>query len=236
MNKTIIVTGAGRGLGYSIVVRHLEMKDYVYAYDYSLTDELKKLTEGSDLLKINQCDISSTESVTEAIQEVLKTGSQIDILYNVAGVFRFDDKVGLAETDLDLCASMYNINAVGALRVVKAALPLLRSESLVINISSEAGSIGACWREKEYSYCMSKAALNMGAKIMSNEFSKKSIRILNLHPGWMRTAMGGSRALASSDSISPQESAMHIVNIALDIDNIPEDQLYMQYTREPMPW
>lgn len=236
MNKTIIVTGAGRGLGYSIVMRHLEMKDYVYAYDYNLTDELKKLAEGSGLLKIDYCDISSTKSVTDATQEVLKNGKQVDIIYNVAGAFRFEDKVGLAETDLDLCASMYNINAVGALRVVKAALPLLQSGSLVINISSEAGSIGACWREKEYSYCMSKAALNMGAKIMSNEFKKKSVRILNLHPGWMRTAMGGPRALASSDSISADESAKNIVGIAMDIDNIPEDQLYMQHTREPMPW
>lgn len=236
MNKTIIVTGAGRGLGYSIVNRHLAMKDYVYAYDYSLTDELKKLAEGSELLKIHHCDISSTESVADATQEVLKNGKQVDIIYNVAGVFRFEDKVGLAETDLDLCASMYNINAVGALRVVKAVLPLVESGSLIINISSEAGSIGTCWRDKEYSYCMSKAALNMGAKIMANEFSKKSVRILNLHPGWMRTAMGGSRALASSNSISSDESSEDIVGIALDIDNIPRDQLFMLHTREPMPW
>jgi NAD(P)-dependent dehydrogenase (short-subunit alcohol dehydrogenase family) len=212
------------------------MKDNVYAYDYVLTDELKKLAEESDLLKIHRCDISSTESVTEATQEVLKNGKQVDILYNIAGVFRFEDKVGLAETDLDLCASMYNINAVGALRVVKATLPLLKSGSVIINISSEAGSIGSCWREKEYSYCMSKAALNMGAKIMSNEFEKDSIRIMNIHPGWMRTAMGGEAAAASSNSVSPEESAKDIIGIALDIDNIPKDLLYMQHTREPMPW
>lgn len=236
MNKTIVVTGAGRGLGYSVVAQHLEMKDNVYAYDYVLTDELKKLAEESELLKIHICDISSTDSVAKATQEVLDEGKQIDILYNIAGVFRFEDKVGLAETDLDLCASMYNINAVGALRVVKAVLPLLKSGSVIINISSEAGSIGNCWRDKEYSYCMSKAALNMGAKIMSNELAKDSVRIINLHPGWMRTAMGGERARASSSSVSPEESARDIVGIALDIDNIPKDLLYMEHTRKPLPW
>lgn len=236
MNKTIIVTGAGRGLGYNIVMRHLEMKDHVYAYDYAITDELTQLAEGSDLLQIHQCDIASTDSVTNAMQEVLKNGKQIDILYNVAGAFRLDEKVGLAETDLDVCASMYNINAVGALRVCKAALPLLSSGTVIINISSEAGSISNCWREQEYSYCMSKAALNMGSKIMSNEFSKRAIRVLNFHPGWMRTAMGGQAARESSNSVSPEESARDIVKIALEIDKIPKDQLYMEHTGKPLPW
>lgn len=236
MNKTIVVTGAGRGLGYKIVLRHLEMKDYVYAFDRALTDELKQLKEGTDLLHINQCDISSTESVTNAMQEVLKNGRQINILYNVAGVFSYDDKVGLAQTDLDRCASMYNINAVGALRVCKAALPLINSGTVIINISSEAGSIGDCWREQEYAYCMSKAALNMGSKIMSNEFLKRGVRILNFHPGWMRTPMGGQPAMESSNSVSPEESAGNIVSIALDIDSIPKNQLYMEHTGKPLPW
>lgn len=231
MGKTVIVTGAGRGLGYNIVLRHLEMKDYVYAFDKNLTDELKSLAKDSDLLKINYCDIGSTESVTNAMQEVLENGKQIDILYNVAAIFRFEDKVGLADTDLDFGVTMYNINALGALRVCKSVLPLLRSGSVVINISSEAGSIGSCWREQEYSYCMSKAALNMGAMIMSNEFLKRSVRVLNIHPGWMQTAMGGELA-----PVPPGESAKNIVDIALNIDTIPRNHMFIQHTREPLPW
>ena len=236
MNKIVLVTGAGRGLGYNIALRHLSLGDRVYAYDYQITDELRQRSEESDLLSISKCDIGSTASVQEATKDVLAAGKKIDIVYNVAGIFRFEDKVGLAETDLDLCANMYNINAVGALRICKAVLSLLEAGSIVINISSEAGSIGNCQREQEYSYCMSKAALNMGMKIFANAVNKSQIRIMNLHPGWLRTAMGGPGAMASSNSISPYDSAEHIVQIALDMDQIPEDIMYMEHTREPLPW
>lgn len=236
MNKTVIVTGAGRGLGHSIVLRHLELDDRVYAFDYAITAELELVAAGSDRLRIFPCDIGSTASVRSAMKEVLDAGRQIDILYNVAGIFRFEDKVGLADTDLDLCAAMYNINAVGALRVCQAVMPLLQSGTLIMNISSEAGSIGTCRREMEYSYCMSKAAMNMGSKILSNELTKRSVRIMSLHPGWMRTAMGGARAMESSNSVSPADSARNLVGIALDIDSIPKDQVYMEHTRALIPW
>jgi len=236
MARIILVTGAGRGLGYNIVLKHLKMDDVIYAFDYQLTDDLKKAVEASKNLKIYNCDISSTESVESVMKDVLAAGKQIDILYNVAGIFKFDEKVGLAETNLDTCMQMYNINAVGALRVCKAVLPLIQKGSLVVNISSEAGSIGACRRKQEYSYCMSKAALNMGTKILSNELWDRSARIINFHPGWMRTAMGGVEAMKSKNSVSPEESAENIVNIALDIDKIPRDQMYMQHNGEILPW
>jgi NAD(P)-dependent dehydrogenase (short-subunit alcohol dehydrogenase family) len=236
MNKIIMVTGAGRGLGYNIAMQHLEMGDRVYAYDYRVTDELNALADKYPQLSVYNCDISSTESVTEATKDVLAAGKQVDILYNVAGIFRHEEKVNLEDTNLDDCLSMYNINAVGPLRVCKAALPLLQKGSLIVNISSEAGSIGACRREQEYSYCMSKAALNMGAKILSNYLTKRSVRIISLHPGWMRTAMGGEGAMKSPNSVSPEESARDIIGIALDIDNIPRDQVYMQHNRELLPW
>jgi NAD(P)-dependent dehydrogenase (short-subunit alcohol dehydrogenase family) len=236
MNRTILVTGAGRGLGYSVILRHVELQDEVHAFDREISDELKQLSKNSLHTHAMHCDISSTESVSLALGDLLRAGKKIDILYNVAGVYRFEDKVGLAETDLDLCASMYNINAVGPLRICRAALPLLQAGSLIVNISSEAGSIGACRRSGEYAYCMSKAAMNMGAKILSNELARRSVRVLMVHPGWLRTVIGGPAAQKSSASISPDESARNIVDIALRIDEIPRDQMYMKHTGELMPW
>ncbi len=231
-----MVTGAGQGLGYCIASEHLENGDFVYGYDCNLSDDLLRLAEKNKNLNIAQCDIGSTSSVSEAVQSLLENGKPVDILYNVAGIYRFEDKVGLCETELDQCTDMFNVNAVGALRMCKAILPLLREGSLIINISSEAGSITVCRREVEYAYCMSKAALNMGSKILSNELYKKSVRVLNVHPGWMRTKMGGPDAFASSHSVSPKESAKNIIEIARHIDVIPRDQLYMQYNRELLPW
>ena len=105
-----------------------------------------------------------------------------------------------------------------------------------MNISSEAGSIGGSRRRQEYCYCMSKAAMNMGAKILSNELWKRSARVISIHPGWVRTAMGGPDSFASKYSVSPDESAANIVNIAVNIDDVPRDQMYMSHTGDILPW
>ncbi len=236
MGRTIIVTGAGRGLGYNIAKLHLDMKDSVYAMDYKLTDELKSLAEECETLKICRCDIGSTQSVSEAVRDVLAEGRQLDIIYNVAGIYRFEDKVGLGKTDLDAGMQMINVNALGALRICKAVWPLIQKGSLVVNISSEAGSIAGSRRKQEYCYCMSKAALNMGTKVMSNELWERSARIINFHPGWLRTPMGGPDAFASKHSVSPEESASNIVNIALNIGDVPRDQMFMTHTGDILPW
>lgn len=238
MKRTVLVTGAGRGLGYCIAKRHADMGDRVFALDYKITDGLVKMSHNTENMTVLECDISSTESVAKAAKPVLEAVSRLDIVYNVAGIYRFEDRVNLVETDLDLCASMYSINAVGALRVVRALWPLLQDGPVIINISSEAGSIGACYRDKEYAYCMSKAALNMGSKILQNEFKKinNSGRVINLHPGWLRTAMGGPEAAVSDRSVAPEDSAGDIVAIALDAGSFPEDRMYMEHTRNPLPW
>ncbi|HEX2947882.1 MAG TPA: SDR family NAD(P)-dependent oxidoreductase [Clostridia bacterium] len=236
MSRNIVITGAGRGLGYSITQKHVDMDDKVYALTRQMTDELEKLAGLSKNLKVLICDIGSTPSVEAAAREILSEGRQIDILYNVAAVYNHEDKVGLAETDLDACMQMYGINAVGALRVCKALLPLIQKGSLVANISSEAGSIGAARRKQEYSYCMSKAALNMGTKLLSNELWDCSARVIAIHPGWVRTRMGGPESFKSKYSVSPEESADGIINIALNIGSIPQDRMFMQYNGEIIQW
>ena len=132
---------------------------------------------------------------------------------------------------------MYNINAVGALRVCKGLWNAFHPGSVIINISSEAGSVGASERKQEYAYCMSKAAMNMGAKILSNELAERQVKVVNLHPGWMRTVMGGALAAQMTDlSVSPEKSAEDIVAIALDAPNFPDNITYMEHTRKPLPW
>jgi NAD(P)-dependent dehydrogenase (short-subunit alcohol dehydrogenase family) len=236
MNKIIFVTGAGRGLGFSIVKRHLTEQDKIYALDWQLTDEVKALARDHDLLHIYQCDISSDEAVTAAVQDILAAEDHVDIIYNVAGIYLFEERVGLAQTHMDQCLRMYNINALGALRVCQGLLPLIKAGTLVMNISSEAGSIGASRRKEEYGYCMSKAAMNMSAKLLSNELWGIGARVMSIHPGWLRTVIGGPGAAASSHSIAPDDSAADIVRIALNIDQIPRDQMFMEHTGQLIQW
>lgn len=236
MNRVIAVTGAGRGLGFSIAKKHAELQDTVYAFDYQISDELKALGKNNKKLRYYHCDISQDRDVIESTKEMLKSEERVDIIYNVAGIFREEGRVPLAKTDLDLCMLLYNINALGALRICKSLWSLLQKGSVVVNISSESGSVGAARRKSEYGYGMSKAAMNMFAKLLSNELWDIGGRVINFHPGWLRTIMGGEAALKSSKSVSSDESAANITDIALNIDKVPRDQMYMNHTGEILPW
>lgn len=87
MNKVVVVTGSGRGLGYSIVKKHLALQDTVYAYNYRTRDTLTRLTEKNASLHICKCDLSSDSEVSNAMQEILAKEKKVDIVYNVAGIF-----------------------------------------------------------------------------------------------------------------------------------------------------
>jgi NAD(P)-dependent dehydrogenase (short-subunit alcohol dehydrogenase family) len=236
MSRIIAVTGAGRGLGHSIVTRHLELGDTVYAFYNRTPGALEALAQKYKTLKRYKCDIASDAEVAAATAELLAAEKQVDIVYNVAGIFKFEGRVGLAETDMALCMQMFNVNALGSLRFSKALFLLLQKGSVVVNISSEAGSIGASRRKEEYGYTMSKAAMNMGTKILSNELRETGIRVMSLHPGWLKTDMGGPDAFKSDHAVLPEVSAENIINIILNIDAIPRDQLYMTHTGEILPW
>lgn len=237
MNQLIVITGAGRGLGYALAVKHLELGDEVFAMEWMGSDELTALcAQYPHKLHVYSCDISSTESVQAASQELLNRGETLGIIYNVAGIYLQDARTGLFETDLDKGLKMYDINGVGQLRVCKALFPLIAKGTLVANITSEAGSINNCYRDGEYMYCISKAAANMGAKILSNELHPLGARVICFHPGWLRTQIGGANAYASSNSVDPMESAEGIMSVTTQIDSIPHSWMYMDYQRNLLPW
>jgi NAD(P)-dependent dehydrogenase (short-subunit alcohol dehydrogenase family) len=113
-----------------------------------------------------------------------------------------------------------------------AVSPLLKKgdRKLIINVSSEAGSIADCWRESEFAYSMSKAALNMQSKILQNYLKPRGFKVLAVHPGWMQTDMGGADA-----DIPADEAAEGIFRLAEKNWN-PDDEIYMDYRGQPLPW
>nr|AGS51612.1 C-signal protein [uncultured bacterium contig00017] len=236
MDKSVIVTGAGAGLGFSLVKQHIGRGDRVYAFERNISDELRNLARDHADLHVCQCDVASTASVTAAVTEVFAKEERLDFLYNNAGIFLKDSHCGLLETDIDADMAMMQVNAAGMLRVFKAAFPRLGAGSVVVAITSEAGSIGACWREGEYMYAMSKAAANMAAMTLQNELKAKGVRVICFHPGWLRSLMGGERAAASPTSVSPDESAADIVGYATQPETIPEGVYFMEHTGKALPW
>ena len=101
----------------------------------------------------------------------------------------------------------FNVNALGALRLVSSFLPLLDAGQMkrLCFVSSEAGSIGASKRTGWFGYCMSKAALNMAVKNLSNDLSSQGFSFRLYHPGWLKTYMSGTKN--EHASMEPEEGA-----------------------------
>jgi NAD(P)-dependent dehydrogenase (short-subunit alcohol dehydrogenase family) len=113
------------------------------------------------------------------------------LLINNAVAVSPDVDKGFFEADLDYIPNTVNVAAVGPMRVIKAFYPLLKvSEgvALIMNISSEAGSISKCYRTFMLDYGMAEAALNMATMNLYNTFKDEGkINIFCIHPGWIRT-------------------------------------------------
>jgi NAD(P)-dependent dehydrogenase (short-subunit alcohol dehydrogenase family) len=235
LNKAVFITGADTGLGLALVKRFLQGDYDVFAGVYLSAVDLDALAKehGSSLAFI-PLDVADMDSVCGAARQVAEWTSQLDIVINNAGIHRKESPMGLEQLDFanGQFQQTMEVNAFGPLRVVQQFLLLLENgdRKLIINISSEAGSITDCWREMQFPYCMSKAALNMQSKILQNYLKPRGYKVLAVHPGWMRTNMGGPDA-----PLAPDESAEGIFQLAAKEWKV-EDPIYMDYLGNLLPW
>ena len=215
MSQHVLITGTGRpyALGFNLVKRYLEHGDSVFASVRRPSEALEELKRDyPDRLHILTMDIASTESVNAAAREAE----------------RLTDR-------LDLIAPAVNVGAVGPVRVLKAFLPLLKKSTvgaLVVNISSEAGSIGKCYRTFYLDYGTEKAALNMLTKTLHNYFKNDpNLNILCVHPGWIRTNPGNSEA--------PLDPYEHAETLRLMFEARRHDKtgpIFITHTGEAYSW
>ena len=135
---------------------------------------------------------------------------RLDVVVNNAGVF-LDPDVGLRDLDTKHLVRTFDVNAAGPVRVVKHALGLLeRSERpTIVNLASDMALHSPRFGPGSYAYRMSKAALNMAMFCLAREFPR--ITTFSVHPGHVRTAMGGSAA-----TVDPAACAQALWRLALD--------------------
>jgi NAD(P)-dependent dehydrogenase (short-subunit alcohol dehydrogenase family) len=232
MKQTVFITGANRGVGLSLTEKFLELGYVVLAGCRTASENLKALGDSHAGLKIVIQDVADDQSVAQSLAAVSREVDGLDILINNAAVYLTQSGILLADTSFAEVLKMFEINTLGPLRVTKNFLPLLEQgrKKMIANISSEAGCITDCWRTSEYGYAMSKAALNMQSKILQNYLKPKGIKVLAIHPGWVRTDMGGPEA-----DISPKESAEGIAKLV--VKDWPLDGgIYFDYRGIPLPW
>jgi len=190
----VMVTGTGRSyaLGYNLALRYLEAGDTVIATVRKVSDDIDALKEKyKDKLIVLTMDLLDSYSVGQAANAAAAKIGYIDTLINNAVGVSPDCDKGFFEADLDLIPRTVDIIAVGTMRVIKAFYPLLTKApgtALIMNISSEAGSIEKCYRTNLIDYGMGKAALNMATMNLYNTFKdERKVNIFAVHPGWIRT-------------------------------------------------
>lgn len=140
-------------------------------------------------------DVSDGLSVREAVHRVSASLSDLDVLINNAGVLRKGES-SVDTLEFSELYGSFEINAVGPLRVAAAFLPLLRRGrgKRIVNVTSLMGSIEDNGSGGSYGYRMSKAALNIATKNLALELADENFVVLVMHPGWVRTRMGGDGA------------------------------------------
>ena len=230
----LLITGANGGLGSWLVRVALEANHQVFATvrnKKAMNSELIcHQQEYGDLLTIIEMDVASNKSVEQMASYLNEQQVDLDGIVNVAGIMIEREKV-LEELDLTAMTSSYNINTIGPMRVIKALLPNIRRgrSPVIINISSEAGTIINAF-PTNYPYSMSKTALNMFSERLREYLRPDDIWVYAVHPGWMRTNMGGDDAPAN-----PRDIAVGILSILERKTSIYSKIAFIDSTGRPMP-
>ncbi|SFK82728.1 NAD(P)-dependent dehydrogenase, short-chain alcohol dehydrogenase family [Paenibacillus sp. 1_12] len=238
-NKTVCISGTDRGIGLALTQQLLAAGHTVFAGGIVPDNEgLKQLTEQfPEQLHVITLDVGSDKSVREAAAFIESKTDKLDLLINNAAILG-DTLATVEDTiDFDEIQRVYNITAVGAIRLSNALIgTIMNGGKLIVNISSEAGSIGNNQREAWFGYCMAKTALNMGSSLIHNTIRKQGGRVLLLHPGWVKTFMHG--AWSDKGKYTPEEAAVHIWNRIEALKDHQRDQpIYVEAdTGEELPW
>jgi NAD(P)-dependent dehydrogenase (short-subunit alcohol dehydrogenase family) len=193
--KTVLITGANRGIGFEIA-RQLAQREFhvvIAARSPQQAEKAQREIERVGKVSVLAFDVSDSASITRAAESFAAIGP-LDVLINNAGIYP-DEGVSILTIPRDAMVSTFQTNAFGPLEVTQRFLPYLKRAPAgrVINVSSGLGEIDGL-EAGIPSYGLSKLALN-GITIMLAEALKQfGIAVNAMCPGWVRTEMGGSAA------------------------------------------
>ena len=219
---TYLVTGANRGIGYEYCKQLKNRGDEVIAVCRHSSDELDKLGVQVE----TDIDISNEES----IQALVKTlgGKAIDVLINNAGIYR---QSSLSELNIDGIREQFEVNTLGPLRLTQALLPNLQQGSKIAIMTSRMGSIEDNTSGGTYGYRMSKTAVSMAGKSLSQDLKNKGIAVAILHPGLVSTGMTNF----TDSGISPAESVKGLI-ARIDALTLDNTGTFWHSNGEVLPW
>ena len=223
-----VVTGANRGIGLEFVKQLTERGEEVDAAARDPDDaaELRALVRPGVRLSIHRLDVVDDPSV-HSFADALPPGP-VDVLVNNAGVSGVKGGEAIDPEDI---LRVFDVNAAGTLRVVRALLPRLRAGKTrkIVNLTSQLGSIADATGGR-YAYRLSKAALNMATRLLAEDLRGEGFLTVALHPGWVQTRMGGSAA-----PVPPEQSIRGMLRI---VDGLRPEQSgrVFDFQGRELPW
>lgn len=227
---TVLITGSNRGIGFALTQYYLKQGFNVIACcrQNSQHTELKKLSLREKNLELQWLDVTDECSILKLAKHL--AGRPIDYLINNAA--RFGISGNLLSIECQDWLHTLTTNTLGPLLLTRALLPNIKQGKAkkIVNISGDFGSIANNTSGMDYGYRASKAALNATMKNLSIELKPEAITVVNLHPGWVKTEMGGPNA-----KISCEASVKSMANIIQKI-NLTQSGCFLNYKGETIPW
>jgi NAD(P)-dependent dehydrogenase (short-subunit alcohol dehydrogenase family) len=230
---SVLVTGANRGLGFEFSKQYSVDGWRVFACCRSPgkakgLNDLALASKGR--LSLHPLDIAHRDSVS-FLAEALRDET-VDILLNNAGVYGDESHYDFGKIDYEKWGATFSVNVMGAMRMVEAFLEnVSRSEKkLIACLSSKMGSISDNTSGGSYVYRSSKAALNAVLKSLSLDLKDRGIVAVALHPGWVRTDMGGKNA-----PTRPEESVQGMRKVLARLQ-AEDSGKFFSYEGPEVPW
>jgi NAD(P)-dependent dehydrogenase (short-subunit alcohol dehydrogenase family) len=236
---TVLITGANRGLGLEFALQYASDGWRVHACcrSPSAASDLAELAGGAKgqvvVHRLDPCDYSAVDALADEL-----SSEPIDVLVNNAGSYtkggfeaaRFDQAFG--NSDFEDWENVFRINVFAPMKMAEAFVDHLASaeQGKLVTISSNMGSIGLNDSGGSYAYRSSKAAVNCLMRSLSLDLADKGIMVALLHPGWVRTDMGGPDA-----DITPEVSVSGMRRV---IESLRPEQsgCFKSYQGKSLAW
>jgi NAD(P)-dependent dehydrogenase (short-subunit alcohol dehydrogenase family) len=228
--RTVLISGANRGLGLEFARQYLAAGDRVIAgaREPEAARELQALP-GHERLTVHPLDVADDASVQAFARAV--GDPPIDILIANAGVMGGERQHRLAELDGDAWLDAFNVNTLGPMRLAQAFVGQVAAgrDRKMIAITSRMGSTAES-SGGHYIYRASKAALNNAWRNLALELKDRGIVCIPVHPGWVRTDMGGAEA-----PLTP-EQAISSLRSHIDRWTLADSGRFLSWDGVELPW
>ena len=222
--KTILVTGANRGIGLALTRAFRARGDAVIAVCRRSSDALEA-TGAQVEPGIDVTDGDALDALARRLSDV-----RIDTLVLNAGVLERESLGDIDEAGFDSMRRQFEVNALGPLRVAQALLDNLADGAKVGIVTSRMGSVADNGSGGRYGYRASKAAVNAIGKSLAVDLQPRGIAVFLLHPGYVATDMVGG-----TGDVSPEQAAAQLVE-RLDGLTLEQTGTVWHANGSPLPW